>query len=176
MAVDEQSVVARDEAVWRFAAERAKAPIVMTLSGGGCLEQPVALEHRPSPQCAPQCEAFPALVAYPHRYQPPTVLLHPPPCLSVDSPTGYAARSAAVVTASLINLITKFNLAAHGQAEEEQQQQQQQESQGQASAAPAGGELPAGQGQEAAGMKERGRKEKRPSGGGGGVAEGDAAV
>ena len=34
MDVDEASVVARDEAVWRFAAEVAKAPIVMTLSGG----------------------------------------------------------------------------------------------------------------------------------------------
>ena len=34
MGLDEASVVARDELVWRFAAERARAPIVMTLSGG----------------------------------------------------------------------------------------------------------------------------------------------
>jgi hypothetical protein len=31
---DEGSVILRDEAVWRFAAERVRAPIVMTLSGG----------------------------------------------------------------------------------------------------------------------------------------------
>ena len=34
MDVDEASIIARDEAVWRFAAETAKAPIVMMLSGG----------------------------------------------------------------------------------------------------------------------------------------------
>ena len=34
LAVEEASVVARDEAVWRYALETAKCPIVMTLSGG----------------------------------------------------------------------------------------------------------------------------------------------
>ena len=34
MGVDEAAVVDRDEAVWRFAAETARAPIVMVLSGG----------------------------------------------------------------------------------------------------------------------------------------------
>ena len=34
LAVSEEGVVRRDEMVWRFAAERVGAPIVMTLSGG----------------------------------------------------------------------------------------------------------------------------------------------
>lgn len=32
--MSEEGVVRRDEMVWRFAAERVGAPIVMTLSGG----------------------------------------------------------------------------------------------------------------------------------------------